>query len=81
MSYKISTSLSTVLAMLNILKQTNLDIDQKAQVEITKYSSKHLLQLADMVTNNVDIYKDDVKLNLLALNLDANLSQLFKVLE
>ena len=81
MSYKISTSLSTVLAMLNILKQTNLDIDQKAQVEITKYSSKHLLQLADMVTNNVDIYKDDVKLNLLALNLDADLSQLFKVLE
>ncbi|MFD0988507.1 ATP-binding protein [Mariniflexile jejuense] len=81
MNYEIRTPLSTVLGMLNILKQTNLDIDQKAQVEIAEYSSKHLLQLVDMVTNNADIDNDDVKLNLLALNLEADLSQLFKVFE
>lgn len=81
MSYEIRTPLSTILGMLNILKQTNLDVDQKAQVEIAEYSSKHLLQLVDMVTNNADIEKGDATINLLALDLQTDLSHLFKVFE
>jgi signal transduction histidine kinase/CheY-like chemotaxis protein len=81
MSYEIRTPLSTVLGMLNMLKETHLDADQKAQVEIAEYSSKHLLQLVNMVTDNEDVDKGDIKLNLLALDLKTDLSHLFKVFE
>ena len=81
MSYEVRTPLSTVLGMLNMLKQTDLDDDQKAQVEIAEYSSKHLLQLVNMVTDNADVETGDLKLNLLAIDLKSDLSHLFKVFE
>ena len=81
MSYEIRTPLSTVLGMLNMLNQTNLDSDQKAQVEIAEYSSKHLLQLVNMVTDNADVDVGDIKLNLLAVDLKSELSHLFKIFE
>ncbi|WP_308992887.1 ATP-binding protein [Mariniflexile litorale] len=81
MSYEIRTPLSTVLGMLDMLKQTHLDADQKAQVEIAEYSSKHLLQLVHMVTDNEDVDNGDIKLNLLAIDLKSDLSHLFKVFE
>ncbi|MBP0905331.1 ATP-binding protein [Mariniflexile gromovii] len=81
MSYEIRTPLSTILGMLNMLKQTHLDEDQIAQVEIAEYSSKHLLQLVNMVTDNEDVDKGNVSINLLALDLKSDLSHLFKVFE
>lgn len=81
MSYEVRTPLSTVLGMLNMLKQTNLDDDQKAQVEIAEYSSKHLLQLVNMVTDNVDVEAGNLKIDLLAIDLKSDLSYLFKVFE
>tara|TARA_R110002050_G_scaffold24083_3_gene64298 strand:+ start:65760 stop:67181 length:1422 start_codon:yes stop_codon:yes gene_type:complete len=81
MSYEIRTPLNTVLGMLNMLKQTELDDDQKAQAEIAEYSSRHLLQLVNMVTDNADVDSGNVKLNLLALDLKSDLSHLFKVFE
>ena len=81
MSYEIRTPLSTVIGMLNMLKQTELDADQNAQVEIAEYSSKHLLQLVNMVTNNTDVESGNVALHVLAIDLKADLSHLFKIFE
>ncbi|WP_158655339.1 response regulator [Flavivirga eckloniae] len=81
MSYEVRTPLSTVLGMLKMLKQTTLDNDQKAQVEIAEYSSKHLLQLVNMVTDNADVETGSLNLNLLAMDLKSDLSHLFKVFE
>ncbi|GAA3620746.1 ATP-binding protein [Flavivirga jejuensis] len=81
MSYEVRTPLSTVLGMLNMLKQTNLDDDQKAQVEIAEYSSKHLLQLVNMVTDNADVETGDLNLTLSTMDLKLDLSYLFKVFE
>jgi hypothetical protein len=81
MSYEVRTPLNTVLGMLNMLKLTDLDGDQKAQVEIAEYSSKHLLQLVSMVTDNAKVNEGDLKLNLLAIDLKSDLSRLFKVFE
>lgn len=81
MSYEIRTPLSTVIGMLNMLKQTELNNDQKAEVEIAEYSSKHLLQLVNMITDNADVDSGDVELSLSAINLESDLSQLFKVFE
>ena len=81
MSYEVRTPLSTVLGMLNMLKQTELTGDQKAQVEIAEYSSKHLLQLVNMVTDNAEVDAGNLKLNLLTIDLKSDLSRLFKVFE
>jgi hypothetical protein len=81
MSYEIRTPLNTVLGMLNMLKQTNLDSDQSAQVEIAEYSSKHLLQLVNMVTDNAEVDEHEVILNLKTVDLKADLTKLFKVFE
>ena len=81
MSYEVRTPLNTVLGMLNMLKQTELDNDQKAQVEIAEYSSMHLLQLVNMVTENAKVDAGELELNLLTMDLKSDLSRLFKVFE
>jgi len=81
MSYELRTPLSTVMGMLNMLKQTNLDSDQNVQVEIAEYSSKHLLQLIDMVTNNAMVSEGTPSLNIEAINLEEDLTGLFKIFE
>lgn len=81
MSYEVRTPLNTVLGMLNMLKQTELDSDQTAQVEIAEYSSKHLLQLVNMVTDNAEVNDSDIKLDLITVDLKSELSKLFKVFE
>jgi len=81
MSYEVRTPLNTVLGMLNMLKQTELNSDQTAQVEIAEYSSKHLLQLVNMVTDNAKVNEEKLELNLKTFDLKFNLSKLFKVFE
>ncbi|WP_406683547.1 response regulator [Seonamhaeicola sp. MEBiC1930] len=82
MSYEVRTPLSTVLGMLNMLKQTDLNSDQQAQVEIAEYSSKHLLQLVNMVTDNAKVDSEETpELNFLAIDLELDLTRLFKILE
>ncbi|NNC50572.1 MAG: response regulator [Flaviramulus sp.] len=81
MSYEVRTPLNTVLGMLNMLKQTDLDSDQEAQVEIAEYSSKHLLQLVSLVTSNAEVDAGNLTLNLLAMDLKSELSRLLKVFE
>ena len=81
MSYEIRTPLNTVLGMLNMLKQTNLDADQKAQVEIADFSSEHLLQLVNMIIDNSKVDDGDIELNLAAIHLKSDLSRLFKIFE
>ncbi len=81
MSYEVRTPLSTVLGMLNMLKRTNLNDDQRAQVEIAEYSSKHLLQLVNMVTDNANVELGDITLKYVTIDLVADLRHLFKVFE
>lgn len=81
MSYEVRTPLNTVLGMLNMIKQTELNSDQIAQVEIAEYSSKHLLQLVNMVTDNAKVNDGVLELNLKTVDLKADLTKLFKVFE
>ncbi|TXE15090.1 response regulator [Seonamhaeicola algicola] len=81
MSYEVRTPLSTVMGMLNMLMQTELNTDQQAQAEIALYSSKYLLQLVDMVTNNASVDTGSLQLNESAIDLKLDLTRLFKVFE
>lgn len=80
-SREIRTPLNAVLGMLNMLKKTDLDSDQMAEVEIAKYSSEHLLQLVNMILDNAKFEHDNSTLNLGVMDLEADLSKLFKVFE
>src|SRR5690606_25350962 len=80
-SREIRTPLNAVLGMLNMLKKTDLDNDQMAEVEIAKYSSEHLLQLVNMILDNAKFEHDNSTLNLGVMDLEADLSKLFKVFE
>ncbi|WP_372936644.1 response regulator [Seonamhaeicola sp.] len=81
MSYEVRTPLNTVMGMLNMLEQSELNSDQQAQIEIAQYSSKHLLQLVNMVTSNAEVDAGDFKLNMLTIDLETDLTKLFKVFE
>ncbi|WP_100611423.1 response regulator [Confluentibacter lentus] len=81
MSHEIRIPLNAVLGMLNMLKKTNLDSDQMAEVEIAQYSSEHLLQLVNMILDNAKFDDEATDLNLVVIDLESDLSKLFKVLE
>lgn len=81
MGYEIRTPLNTISGMLKMLNQSDLDVNQKAKVDIAEYSSEYLSQLLNMVSNNADINAEDIELNLLAMDLESDLSELFKVFE
>ncbi|KAA5821164.1 response regulator [Algibacter amylolyticus] len=81
MIYEVRTPLNTVLGMLNMLRQTELNSDQTAQVEIAEYSSKHLMQLVNMVSDNQESNDKELELNMQTTDLKTDLSQLFKILE
>ncbi len=81
MSHEIRIPLSTILGMIRMLKNTELDMDQCAQLEIAEYSSEHLLLLINMILNNSKGISDDLKLDLVTINLESDLSKLFKIFE
>ncbi len=81
MSHEIRTPLSTIIGMLNMLDHSDLNEDQKIQVEIAEYSSKHLLQLVNMILDNSEVSSEDIKLNVVPVNLESDLTKLFKVFE
>ncbi|GAA4231057.1 hypothetical protein GCM10022291_02640 [Postechiella marina] len=81
MSHEIRIPLSTVLGMLNMLKQSDLDDDQRAQVEIADYSSEHLLQLVNMVLDNSKGIDDKIRIENETMDLKSDLSKLLKIFE
>ena len=81
MSYEIRTPLSTVLGMLEMLKETDLDDNQRAQLRIAEFSSKHMSHLINVITENAEVESDAFKLHFEAMDLETDLTQLFKVFE
>ncbi|MCB4797516.1 response regulator [Neotamlana laminarinivorans] len=81
MSYEVRTPLNTILGMLKMLSESDLDQDQILKVEIAEYSSKHLLQFFNLVINNEEIKKNEFELNKKAVDLKSDLVNLFKVFE
>ncbi|TBN06834.1 response regulator [Hyunsoonleella flava] len=81
MSHEIRIPLSTILGMIRMLKNTDLDIDQKAQVEIAEYSSEHLLQLINMILNNSKGVDTNLELEQVPISLQSDFTKLFKIFE
>lgn len=81
MSHEIRIPLSTILGMVRMLKNTDLNLDQEAQVEIAEYSSEHLLQLINMILNNSKGVPVDLKLDQVPIRLRSDLTKLFKIFE
>ena len=67
--------------MLKMLKNSDLDIDQKAQVEIAEFSSEYMLQLTNMILTNAKGLDTDLKLDLVPISLQADFVKLLKIFE
>ncbi len=80
-SREIRIPLSTISGMIHMLKNTDLDLDQKAQVEIAEYSTEYLLQLVNMILNNSSDIYSDLKLENAPMDLQEDLEKLFKLFE
>ncbi|MGC6430587.1 MAG: response regulator [Jejuia sp.] len=80
-SREIRIPLSTISGMIHMLKNTDLDLDQQAQVEIAEYSTEYLLQLVNMMFNNSNDIDSNLKLENAPINLRADLEKLFKLFE
>ncbi|MFS4481671.1 response regulator [Hyunsoonleella sp. 2307UL5-6] len=80
-SHEIRIPLSTILGMIRMLKSTELDIDQTAQIEIAEYSSEHLLQLINMILDNSKGVETDLELEHIPINLGVDFNKLFKIFE
>ncbi len=78
-SHEIRIPLSTILGMLRMLRDTNLDLDQSAQVEIAEYSSEHLLQLINTILNNSKWLEGELKFKQETISLESDLKKLFKI--
>ena len=81
LSHEMRTPLNNMIGMLNMLKETSLDNDQMAEVEIAQYSSEHLLQLVNMILDNHRFDKDVSELKPVVIDLETDLKKLFKVFE
>ncbi|MBC3758624.1 response regulator [Hyunsoonleella sp. SJ7] len=81
MSHEIRIPLSTILGMIRMLKNTDLDLDQRAQVEIAEYSSEHLLQLINMILNNSKGIEGHLELEQATIDIESDLSKLLKIFE
>lgn len=81
MSHEIRTPLTAVIGMINMLKESELDVDQRVQLEIAEYSSEHLMQLVNMILDNSKFNNGKVALTLTAMDLGTDLTKLFKVFE
>lgn len=80
-SHEIRIPLSTILGMIRMLKSTELDIDQTAQIEIAEYSSEHLHQLINMILDNSKGVETDLEIEHIPINLAVDFNKLFKVFE
>ncbi|GAB1857619.1 hypothetical protein MHTCC0001_24550 [Flavobacteriaceae bacterium MHTCC 0001] len=80
-SHEIRIPLSTILGMIKMLKNTDLNLNQQAQLEIAEYSSEHLLQLVNMILDNSHSEDNELIMNNVAIDIEADLSKLFKVFE
>ncbi|WP_203258212.1 response regulator [Hyunsoonleella ulvae] len=81
MSHEIRIPLSTIMGMIRMLKNTDLDSDQQAQLEIAEYSSEHLLQLINMILNNSKSVGADLKIEQVPIRLKSDFTKLFKIFE
>lgn len=80
-SHEIRIPLSTILGMVKMLKETDLDTNQQAQLEILEYSSQHLLQLVNLILDNANNKTKKLVVNNDAFNIEKDLIKLFKVFE
>lgn len=78
MSHEIRTPLNGVIGMLQVLKRTDLDEHQKEYLSTMEYSSKHLMELVNMVLDYSKIEAGKMELLELPFNLENELHMLSK---
>jgi two-component system sensor histidine kinase/response regulator len=79
MSHEIRTPLNGVIAMLNLLEETNLSVEQRYHLEMASVSSESLLSVINDILDFSKIEAGKLELELTPFNLENEVSRLINV--